>query len=43
MTKYGEAAIKAVSLYQSGIVESPQEAWEKATIEIFKLVLQQKS
>ena len=35
MGKYGEAAVKAVKLLGSGKVESPREAWEKVTIEIF--------
>lgn len=35
MGKYGEAAIKAVKLFSSGIAKTPKDAWEKATIEIF--------
>ncbi|WP_407306136.1 DUF6979 family protein [Desulfosporosinus sp. SB140] len=35
MNKYGQAAILAVELIQSKLVDTPEAAWEKATIEIF--------
>ena len=35
MGKYGEAAVKAVRLYRRGPAESPQDAWQKATVELF--------
>ena len=33
--KYGEAAIQATKLYTSKLVNSPQDAWEQATKNIF--------
>jgi hypothetical protein len=33
MGNYGEASIKAVELYITGQVKSPEEAWERATTE----------
>lgn len=35
MNKYGQAAIKAVELIDSKRTNTPQTAWEIATIEIF--------
>ncbi len=35
MGKYGNAAIKAVELIKSGVVNNPVDAWEKVTSEIF--------
>ena len=35
MNSYGKAAIRAVQLYENGLVESPVEAWKQATTEIF--------
>ena len=35
MNKYGQAAINAVDLIESGQAGTPQTAWEMATIEIF--------
>ncbi len=35
MNKYGQAAIKAVKLYISNQVETPKNAWDQATVEIF--------
>ncbi len=40
MNKYGQAAIKAAELIKLG--NSPIEAWEKATIEIFGVSTSQK-
>jgi len=37
MGKYGTAAIEAVRLYSRGLVASPREAWEQATIKAFGL------
>ena len=35
MNKYGQAAIKAVDLIESKRANTPETAWEMATIEIF--------
>jgi len=35
MNKYGQASIKAVDLIQSSQANTPEAAWEMATIEIF--------
>ncbi len=35
MSDYGDAATQAAELYRSGRANSPNEAWEKATIGIF--------
>lgn len=35
MSKYGQAAVKAVELVNTKIVESPIKAWEIATCELF--------
>jgi len=35
MSRYGDAAIKAVDLYKSTVVKSPKSAWERATRELF--------
>jgi len=35
MNKYGQAAIKAVDLIESNRANTPESAWEMATIEIF--------
>jgi len=35
MNKYGQAAINAVNLIESKRVNTPEAAWEMATIEIF--------
>lgn len=35
MSKYGYAAVRAVELVQMNVVESPTQAWEMATSEIF--------
>jgi hypothetical protein len=35
MNKYGKAAVRAVKMYREKRVASPQEAWEKATVELF--------
>lgn len=35
MNKYGQAAIKAVDLIESKRANTPQTAWEMATMEIF--------
>ncbi|MFC4321326.1 DUF6979 family protein [Litchfieldia salsa] len=35
MSKYSQAAIKAVQLVNTGVVESPIHAWERATSELF--------
>lgn len=35
MNKYGQAAIKAVDLMESKRANTPEDAWEMATIEIF--------
>lgn len=35
MNSYGKAAIRAVLLFTSGVVDSPLDGWEKATTEIF--------
>lgn len=35
MSKYAQAAVKAVELFHSKAVNSPVEAWNKATIELF--------
>ncbi|EHQ92317.1 DUF6979 family protein [Desulfosporosinus youngiae] len=35
MNKYGQAAIKAVDLIESKHANTPEAAWEMATIEIF--------
>ena len=35
MNKYGQAAIKAVDLMESKRANTPENAWEMATIEIF--------
>ena len=36
MGKYGISAIKAVSLIKKSYTKNPKEAWEKATIKVFK-------
>jgi hypothetical protein len=35
MSKYGQAAIRAVDLFNKKVVESPTKAWERATGEFF--------
>lgn len=35
MNKYGQAALKAVDLIESKRTNTPEDAWEMATIEIF--------
>ncbi|WP_226670332.1 DUF6979 family protein [Metabacillus litoralis] len=35
MSKYGQAAVKAVELINSKVVESPIKAWERSTAELF--------
>ena len=35
MRSYGEAAVRAVHLFTTGLVESPNEAWSRAAGEIF--------
>jgi hypothetical protein len=35
MSGYGKAAVRAVELYTTGLVDSPQEAWDWATAEVF--------
>jgi hypothetical protein len=35
MSEYGKAAVRAVGLYTTGLVQSPQDAWSEATAEIF--------
>ena len=35
MNKYGQAALKAVDLIESKRANTPEDAWEMATIEIF--------
>ena len=34
MSKYGDAAVRAVKFY-AGLVDSPQEAWDRATSDVF--------
>ena len=35
MNKYGQAAVKAARMMSAGSTSSPQDAWERATSEIF--------
>ncbi len=36
MNKYGNAAVRAVKFYTNGQATTPQDAWEMATIAIFR-------
>jgi len=35
MSKYDQAAIKAVELFHQGVTDSPVRAWDMATLELF--------